>query len=131
MRLRRVGLAPPSLETADRGSVGQAPPYTRLIMTREAIMRGIVLPVALDAEAHGELRRQDDPVHRFDVAVALAAIDARGNVHAVVEVGEVREIRDAHPPNRLPLLVVLTNLLDLGVMNDDPAVAQHARLDRR
>ena len=100
-------------------------------MAGKAIMRRIVTPMASDAKAHVEALMKDNAVHRFHVAVAVAAIHAGSEVHAMVEMNEVRQVGDPNPKNRLTILVVPANLLDLRVMDDDPAVTEHARLDRR
>jgi len=65
---------------------------TPSIVTNKAIVRGVVLPMALDAEAHFEILEKNDAIHPFNVAVAVAAIDPGRQVHAVIEMGQIREI---------------------------------------
>ncbi len=71
------------------------------MMAHETIVRGVVVAMALDAEAHCELLRQDDAIHGFDVPVARAAVDAGFRCMLVNEMSEVRQIGDPHPPDRL------------------------------
>ncbi len=66
-------------------------------MTREAVVRRIVLAMALDAEPHAEALLEDNPVHRFDGAMTVTTLEPGGHVHAMVEMGQVRQIGDTDP----------------------------------
>src|SRR5262249_34174338 len=116
-----------------------------------AATSGVLLTVALDAPAHrqrpgggpeaekpdqviAELRPRvgSDHPHPLDRAVARLALEPEADVGLVREVGELGDLEDADPGDRLATLRMLVDLRDLGiVLSADDLVAAQASLDRR
>jgi hypothetical protein len=91
-----------------------------------------MLSVALDAESHlVKVYHGLDAVHVGNVAVAPATVKTGPDVHRMVKIYKLAQSIDAHPRHRIPVIVILRQLFDLGMMDDDPFMAQHARLDGR
>ncbi len=92
--------------------------------------------VTIEAPTHRERLLLRHRLHLIDATVAGRAADAGGDVRAVIEEGEVRDLVDLHPLDRL--VVVRPRLADrlerfavLLHVRARPAVAVHARLDGR
>src|SRR5262245_32840127 len=107
---------------------------TRSVMAGHALERrlaaasGVLLTVALDAPAHRQQSRRrlepkkpnqviaqprprvrpDDP-HPLDRAMASLALQPEAHVRLVREVGELGELEDPDPGNRLTALCVLVD----------------------
>src|SRR5262245_25090109 len=98
-----------------------------LVVTRDAVVGRSALQVALHAPAHLELRRRQEEaalgearlrhevhaLHVLHLTVALLASGACLHVAHVLELHEVGHPVDAHPRDRLALLVVRVELRDL------------------
>src|SRR6185436_5059319 len=102
-------------------------------MAREAIVRRLLLPVAVHAEPHAVIDGVLGDRHLREVAVAGGAVDARSNVRRVVEahVRLAAEAVDALPRDLDPLVRVVGHLLNQRLVGGDLAVADHAGLDAR
>jgi len=87
-----------------------------------------ILPVALDAETHGEtdFAHQDVPGRR--VAMTGGALDPRGRMPVVIEEhGRLAGKRVNPPPRNLfPVLQIRLHLPDLCAIGLDPGVTGHA-----
>src|SRR6516225_10016574 len=121
-----------------------------LVVTGDAVVGRAAREVTLHAPAHLELRRrqeeaalgvaglrsQVDALLVLDRTVALLALHARLDVAHVLELHVVGQVVDAHPRDRLVLVVVLVDLRDLLLRARsapllDVLVAAHADRDRR
>src|SRR4030095_14203087 len=115
------------------------------VVTGQAVLGRAVLSVAIDAPAHLELLRRQEPrppvrvgsemdlVHVLHRPVAALAVDAGLEVAVVPELHVLGQTVDLHPGNRLLALPVLLQRPDpreLVVGRREEGVAAHARLDR-
>ena len=81
----------------------------------------IRVTVAVHAPAHCQAFDLADAFHGFDQSVALLALDAHGNVGAVVEVDEAGQIMHLDPADRLGLPVgkrgeIVVDVQSLGLV---------------
>jgi hypothetical protein len=90
----------------------------------------VVIAVTLEAPAHAERFLQFDNLHLRDVAVAALTADARAEMHAVIEVREVRHFMDADPVHRCFIVPAFTKSGELGAGGLCEKVAIHAGLRR-
>src|SRR6185295_10112644 len=125
--------APASFRNCRRSSSGIFPAPARapavrltvlLVMTGGAILRRLVAPVTIDAPAHFELLRGQEPrppdrvlherelVVGLDGAVARLAREASLHVGAVLELHVLRQPVDLHPLDRLLLGPVILQRAD-------------------
>src|ERR1043165_7886239 len=95
--------------------------YTSSKMTREAIVRRVLLPMTVHAESHRVIDGALGDRLLPEIAVALRAVDLRADVRRVVEL-HVRFLREAiHtlPGNLDALLRIRRHLLDQGTIGRD------------
>src|SRR5262249_19385295 len=99
-------------------------------VTGEAVVRRILLPMTVHAEAHRVIAGALGDRHLREIAMAGGAVDVGADVRRVVEadVRAVREPVDALPGNLDPLLRVRGHFLDERPIGGDLAVADHAGL---
>src|ERR1700685_1993067 len=96
-------------------------PACRSKVAGYAIHRGVVGPVALDAETHGVIDLTLGAGLRMHVAVALRAIDAGADVRGVIEFhmrGGLKAV-DALPGDVLAAGLVGRQLLDFGLIRGE------------
>lgn len=87
--------------------------------------------MTLHAKRHvGQVDRRPDLGHRLYFSVAFLAGNAPGDVRIVVEVYEIADDIDAHPPDRLIALIRLTNPRDLRFVRGHKLMTAHAEPDR-
>ncbi len=89
------------------------------------------LAMTLQTPAHGERLGVADDFHLVDLAVALDAGDAAGDVHGVVEINVVGGLMDAHPRHGVAGGVALAHRGEQGAVGLDLVVTVHARLGGR
>jgi hypothetical protein len=100
-------------------------------MTPGAVMRKILVTMALHAKTHLKLCRQYQPIHVSNIAVAFAAVEACLNMHLMTEKYKIRQISDAYPFNGDTLVIMPAKLCNLRMMDNDLAVAKYTCLERR
>src|SRR5262249_62416431 len=111
-----------------------APRPSRSMMTDDAVeRRARLMPgMALDAPAHRQGRDLRHPLHPLDRPVTLLAGQAGRDVPLVGEVDVARHLVDPDPRDRLLLVPVVLELLDLRVaLGRHDLVTPHAALDGR
>lgn len=100
-------------------------------MTGDAIHRGTVVPVALNAETHGVIHFSLGDGLRVHVAMAFRAIDARANVRRVIEFhvrGRVESV-NALPWDVFTSGTICRKFLDFRLVCGDYLMAGHAEID--
>ena len=100
-------------------------------MTRDAINRRVVLPVAFDAKTHGVIDFALGDGHGVQVAVAFRAIHTGANMRSVIELHVRRRLEAVHalPGNILSARLVRREFLDFGLVGGDGLMASHANID--
>src|SRR5438128_2471913 len=102
-------------------------------MTREAVVRRLLLPMTRYAEAHVEIDVAPRDGLVRDVAVARRAVDVRADVRRVIE-PDVRRLRvavDALPVEVEALVLERRDRLDPRLVGRDRRVADHAGVHAR
>src|ERR1700685_4099811 len=106
-------------------------PACRSKVAGYAIHRGVVGPVALDAETHGVIDLTLGDGLRMHVAVALRAIDAGADVRGVIEFhmrGGLKAV-NASPWDVLAAGLVDIQYLDFWLIRGHDLMAGHAEID--
>ena len=88
-----------------------------LVVTREAVCRGVILPVAIHTVPHLQVSDLLHHLHTADVTVARGAVNAGAYVGFVEELDVVRNAVDSFPLDGLIILKVISEkfkLLALG-----------------
>src|SRR5687768_13459111 len=101
------------------------------VVAGRAVVARPVLDVTVDAPAHVERGVLVDLIHVLHRSVAALAGDAGVDVAHVRELDVVRHLVDALPGDRLPLVPVGGELLDLGELGAGDRMAAHAGADGR
>src|SRR5438552_6194752 len=101
--------------------------YAPSKMTRQTIIRRVLLSVTVDAKPHVVIDHAFGDGLLRDVAVARRAVHLRADVRRVIElhVRFLRESVDALPRNLDALLRVRRHLLDQRTVGRNLAVADH------
>lgn len=100
-------------------------------MACQAVRRIVVIPVALNAEAHPELVHQVHAVHLGDISMASSAVEAGPNVCLVIKEDEVGQVVDPSPGHRPAIIIIARQRRDLWMIHNDAAVTEHASFNRR
>src|ERR1700674_3484434 len=103
----------------------------RLEMTRGAICRGSLRPMAANTKIHVQFLRLDRHRLLSHISVALLAIDSRANMGRMLESNVLRRIE---PEHRLPGDVLFfgrisSNFLDLRIVGRNRLMARHTESD--
>ena len=103
--------------------------HRRDLIAGPDVLSGIA--VTIQAPLHLERFLLDHQRHLVDAAVAGFTADALGDVDAVIEIHEVRQIVDAHPVERLVVAEAGPHRLEVRAGVPDLRVAVDAGLGRR
>jgi hypothetical protein len=94
-------------------------------------MGSFLIPMTLHTESHLKIVDLRNTVHPGHIAVTLSAVKTTPDMQLMIEIDEVGYVVHPFPAHGSTILIVGAQLLDLRVMHDDPAVAEHARFQRR
>jgi hypothetical protein len=92
---------------------------------------GPPLPMTIEAPPHRQRRLLFNARHPLDVAMTRLALDVRGDVLAVVEIDEVRQVVHLDPRDRALLIDQFFQQLEVGRLLLEKAMAVHADVRRR
>src|ERR1700722_12996870 len=100
----------------------------RLVVTRLAINRDLLLHVAVDAKTHVQIDFSFGRCLLREVAVASGAVDPGADVRRMVEahVRGLAVVVNAYPGYVFPARLIGSNLLDLRTIGGDRLMAAHA-----
>ncbi len=102
-------------------------------MTRDAIYRRVVLPVAFNAKTHGVVHFALGDRLRVHIAMAFDAVHSRANVRRMIELhmrGRLESV-DTLPWNVFASSTIGCELLNLRLVGGDHLMAGHAEIDAR